>query len=469
METERYIVAIDLGTTRISLTVAKTDMGNVDIVFHGNEPSAGVNRGSVQNPRNAAEVVRRLVARAEEELEIKIEQAVVGYPKYYIREISAEASMEIDASSEITEETIAALKDIADSKIQIEDIETIYASLSQSFGDNESIGIREDDMVGRMSDYIEGNFKVFIGRKSHTDAIENVFNKVGICPIRKYFTPSTTAEAVLDASEMENGVALVDMGGGVTSVSVFVGGVLRHYASIPFGGRSVTYDVRSQCAIDEDLAENVKMGFGNCLSDRLQSLSDRILRIKSTSSDRDSSKHIPVKLLAEIIEAREREIIDAILYEIEQSGCADELRCGLVITGGAVEMGGLMTLWQEMSGYNVRTGYAKNRFSAECLDVRRTDITTNIGMILAAREEHNLNCARPASTVEAPLTTMFEPEEKVEEVKAAEPVKPEKPAEQDVPKDKGRNSTKPAKEGRKKSGGFFDGLFEGMIYSDEQA
>ncbi|MCQ2143383.1 MAG: cell division protein FtsA [Bacteroidales bacterium] len=463
METERYIVAIDLGTTRTSLTVAKTDMGNIDIVFHESAPSAGVNRGSVQNPRNAAEVIRGLVSKAETDLDIKIEQAVVGYPKYYIREVTAEASMEIDASSEISEETIAALKDMAESKVQIEEIETIYASLSQSFGDNDSIGIREDDMVGRMSDYIEGNFKVFIGRKSHTDAIENVFNKVGICPIRKYFTPSTTAEAVLDASEMENGVALVDMGGGVTSVSVFLGGVLRHYASIPFGGRSVTYDVRSQCAIDDELAENIKKGFGVCLSDRLQSLSDRIIRIKSPSSERDSSKHIPVKLLPEIIEPRERESTDAILYEIEQSGCADELRCGLVITGGAVEMGGVNTLWQEMSGYNVRTGYARNRFSAECLDVRRTDITTNIGMILAAREEHNLNCARPASTVEKPLNNMFEPE--------PEPVKPEPEPEpvKREPVEKPRAAAKPKTEPKKKSGGFFGGLFEEMMNSDEQA
>lgn len=465
MERERYIVAIDLGTTRISLTVAKTDQGNIDIVFHESAPSAGVNRGSVQNPRNAADVIRRLIAKAENDLEIKIQQAVVGYPKYYIREVAGEASMEIDESAEISEETIDALKDLAESKVQVEEVETIYASLSQSFGDNESIGIREEDMIGRMSDSIEGNFKVFIGRKSHSDAIDNVFNKVGICPIRKYFTPSTTAEAVLDASEMENGVALVDMGGGVTSVSVFAGGVLRHYASIPFGGRSITYDIRSQCALDEELAENIKKGFGVCLSDRLQSMSDRIIRIKSSSSERDSSKHIPVKLLAEIIEAREKEIIDAILYEIEQSGCADELRCGLVLTGGAVEMGGVSTLWQEMSGYNVRTGYARNRFSTECLDVRRTDITTNIGMILAARKEHNLNCAVPANevvkpVVEKPLGNMFDPEPEIEI--APEPAPAPKPA-------PAKPKTEPKQPKTKKGSGFFGGLFEDMMNSDETA
>jgi len=465
MESERYIVAIDLGTTRISLTVARTDMGNVDIVFHDSAPSAGVNRGSVQNPRNAADVVRRLVSKAESELEIKIEQAVVGYPKYYIREVSGEASMGIDASSEITEETISALKDMAETKIELEDTEMNYAAVSQSFGDSDSIGIREQDMVGRMSDYIEGNFKMFIGRKNHSDAIENVFNKVGICPIRKYFTPCTTAEAVLDASDMENGVALVDMGGGVTSVSVFVGGVLRHYASIPFGGHSVTSDIRSQCAIDDQLAENIKMGFGFSLSDRLQSLSDRIIRIKSATLDRDSSKHIPVKLLCEIIEAREREIIDAILYEIEQSGCADELRCGLVITGGAVEMGGISTLWQEMSGYNVHIGYAKNRFSAECLDIRRTDITTNIGMILSAREEHNINCARAAAQrVKPDLKEMF----KEEPCTTSEPVQEPQAEPKPEPRTSAPRKTKESSKTKNK-GGFIGSLFGDSWNSDEKA
>ena len=85
--------------------------------------------------------------------------------------------------------------------------------------------------------------------------------KVEIAAMRKYFTAESTAKAVLKASEMENGVALIDFGGGCTSVSIYHGNIMRHYASIPFGGRNITHDIKTECQISEHLAENIKLEY----------------------------------------------------------------------------------------------------------------------------------------------------------------------------------------------------------------
>ena len=98
---------------------------------------------------------------------------------------------------------------------------------------------------------------------------------------------------------MENGVALVDFGAGCTSVSIYHGSIMRHYASIPFGGKNISDDIKSEAQISSRLAENIKLAFGACMPDKLQSLSEKIIQIRSNSAEGDKS--IPVKYLSEII------------------------------------------------------------------------------------------------------------------------------------------------------------------------
>ena len=208
----------------------------------------------------------------------------------------------------------------------------------------------EEDVIGTISSSVTGNFKIFIGDRSRTSAIDKVFNDLSIAIARKYFLPDTTSSIVLSQEEKINGVALIEMGAGVTSVSIWHGGIMRYYAAIPFGGNSITNDIRIECGISEVLAENIKLAYGSCLPTRLASLSEKVLQIRY--EDRPT-KEVQVKYLAEIIAARTKEIIDAILYEIQQSGLQDILRSGVVLTGGCANMTGLAGLVKDMSGYNV--------------------------------------------------------------------------------------------------------------------
>jgi len=393
MKAERYIVAIDLGTSKIALCVASVEDNNVDVVFYDERPSKGIARSVVQNVRQATEILKEMVVKAEEELGIKITQAVVGIPKYYIRQESKTAKIELDENNEITRDEVNSLMDIAKTSIEIpeESGESIYGAIAQSYCDGEEFQVSESEIIGRYSSMLEGNFKVLIGKRSHLNNIDNLFSKLDISAIRKYFTADTTAYSVLNKSEMENGVALVDLGAGATSVAVYQGSILRHYAAIPFGGQNITMDIKQECAISEELAENIKKGFGICMPDRLQNMNEKMLQIKGDGADPDTQ--ISIKYLSEVITARMDEIIDAVLYEIQESGFADRLRSGIVITGGGVELGNCTTLFEEKSGYFVRTGYPKNRFASSKGEAKTVMATACTGMILAAKEEHKLNCA----------------------------------------------------------------------------
>ena len=391
---DKHIVSIDLGTSKIALTVAEVNGEDIQVIYYKETPSAGIRYSSVFNVKHVTEPLSEAIRQAEEELGIKITQAVVGMPKFPIRQENSNAEIhDRGYDTDITAEDIDNLKDFAKSLYPLEDEtkEAIYGAVAQSFSDGENFQIIESDIIGMTSDTLEGNFKIFIGKKNDLTKIDTVMTRVEVAAMRKFFTAESTAKAVLTNAEMENGVALIDFGGGSTSVSIYHGNIMRHYASIPFGGKNITHDIKTECQISEQLAENIKLAFGACMPEKLLNLSDKIIHIRSNSTEPD--KQLPVKYLSEIITARIEEIMMAILYEIEQSGFADMLRSGIVVTGGCAKTANLGSFIYDLSGYKVRTGYPKKVFSYQgCDGITETSAATSIGLILSATADQTLSC-----------------------------------------------------------------------------
>ncbi len=419
MQSERYIAAADLGTSKIALSVAKITGEDVQIIYYRETPSDGVRYSCVYNPKRAAEPLRKAIQMAQDELNIKILQLVIGLPRYNVRQEVASARMErSNPDSCISREEVNTLKKMAidDYPVADESKETIYGAVAQSFSaDDELVCASESDVVGTVSDCLEGNFKIFLGSLKPLRNIDIMLNDVGVAPAYKFFLPNSVAQSVLNEEEKDNGVALVEIGAGVSSVTIYRGKILRHYSSIPFGGKNITADIRYECGFNEKLAENIKLAFGACVPDKLQSLSEKIIQINDDETG--SYEQLPVKYLSEIIDARTREIIDAVLYQIQESGYADKLRNGIVVTGGGANLVNLPNLLKEMSGYNVRIGYPRTRtFSADgCDGIGEMSAAASIGMILEAKKDYRLNCIEDAplaadNALEESQTATQEPE-----------------------------------------------------------
>lgn len=407
MQAERYIAAADIGTSKIALSVAKVDGDDVQVIYYKEVPSEGVQYSSVYNPKKASEPLKSAIAEAEKELNIKILQLVVGMPRYSVRQETASAVMKrSDPDSCITREEINTLKSIAIDSYPLDDQakEEIYGAVAQSFSaDEDLVCACENDVIGVPAESIEGHFKIFIGQKKAVNNIDFMLNMIGVAPARKIFTPNAVAQAVLSDAEKENGVALVEIGAGATSVTIYKGRLLRHYSSIPFGGKNITSDIRYECGFTESLAENVKLAFGACLPDKLQNLGDKIIQINDEESG--SYEQLPVKYLSEIITCRAKEILEAVLYQIQESGYADRLRNGIVLTGGGAALVNLPHMLKEMSGYTVRVGYPRTQVfsSGGCPGASETSAAASIGMILEARRDNHLNCIEETGGSKEPV------------------------------------------------------------------
>ena len=395
---ERYIAAVDLGTSKIAVTVAQVTEKGVQILYYRETASEGIRNSYVFNPQKAAGGVKAAIKDAEEELKIKIHQVVTGLPRYEVSQITANGGFErSDSESSITREEIEFLKASALDEYPLPDPEkqVMYGIVAQSFTTEEYINARESDIEGMVSDSLEGNFKVFIGRKRHSDNVDRVMNNIGVAVAKKYFLPEITAKAVLSQEERENGVALIEIGAGATSVTIYHNDIMRYYSSIPFGGKSITNDIKLECGTSERLAENIKLGYGVCMPDKLLTLRDKILQINNPESG--SCKQLSVKYLSEVITDRVKEIVDACLYKIQESGFGNTLRNGIVLTGGSAEIPNLSTYVKELSGYNVRIGYPRQKFSyVGCAEINDTSAVASVGMIMASKEDRYLNCLSEA-------------------------------------------------------------------------
>jgi len=395
---ERYITAIDMGTSKLALTVARIDGENVQIVFYKTTSSDGIRNSSIFNPAKVAARLKDLVKEAEDELKIKITNAVVGLPRYCVRQETGTATINrTDGNSIITREEIDSMKDLALESYPLDDSkkEIIYGAAAQSFSTEDYFQQIESDIIGMPSDTLSGNFKIFVGAKRPISNIDSVFNSINLAISKKYFIPEIIAKGCLSPEEIENGAALIDFGAGVTSVTVYQGNILRHYGAIPFGGQVITNDIKTECSISADLAENIKQAYGACMPNKLQTLSEKIIQIEKD----DISVQVPVKYLSEIITSRVKEIIEAILYEIQESGFADNLRNGVVLTGGGANLTNCANYIKEMSGYNVRVGFPKrNLFTSSCNGIFETETTSSLGMILAAKGNRHINCVSASET-----------------------------------------------------------------------
>ena len=433
---ERYIATADLGSSKIAVSVAKVTGDDIQIIYYRETPSDGIRYSCVFNPMRAQKALKDAIVLAEEELKIKILQIVVGLPRYNVhQEIT---SAKIDRSSPdscITQEEVDALKSMALESYPLDnaDKEEIYGAVAQSFSVDDLFQAGEIDVVGTTSAVLEGNFKVFVGMKKSSSNIDVCLNGLGVAPAKKVFLPHATAGAVLTVEEKENGVALIEMGAGVTSVTIYQGRILRFYGAIPFGGRNITGDIKYECGLGDSLAENIKLAFGACMPEKLLSMSEKIIQINDDETG--SYEHLPVKYLSEIITSRTREIFTAILFLIQASGFAERLRSGIVLSGGGSNLANIAGLLKDMSGYNVRMGYPRRYFSAAgCPGIGETGAVSSVGMILQAARDPYLNCieeavAAPVEEEKASTVEVISYEDTVFEETAA-PIEPDRKSKQ---------------------------------------
>ncbi len=376
---ENYAAALDFGSSKVALAVGeKTDAG-IRIVSYHDAPSAGIESGEIINDFRVAETVRALIQQAEAELDEKITEVTVG--------VSGRVLHREDHSAFIKRRNAGAC--ISDAEVrriiraQYEtaagEEEMVFEAAPQRYSTEDRFGITQDELIGMVGSEIVADFVLFKGRKSIFERRTKVLGDCGLKLNKAVLAPIASARSVLSAREMERGVVLVDIGAETTEVAIIQDSIVRHVAIIPFGGETVTGDIKTDTGITRRWAESVKIQQGRCCEE--YAVENRKLMLKDENDNVEDE--VDLVLLVRIIEARMSEIFDAVGYVIDQSDFARRLPAGVVITGGTAHLENILQLASSLLERKVRLAAPQGSISSGSVD-EAFDVysSTAVGLVL---------------------------------------------------------------------------------------
>ncbi|MDR0660107.1 MAG: cell division protein FtsA [Prevotellaceae bacterium] len=414
---EEYVAAIDLGTTKIvALVGEKTESGRFQIVAYSEAPSSGVSRGEVQNITQVENVVKPLVEEVRRQSGINFTEVYVGIAGQHIKCVENRADVIRNNSYDVEISEAEVLKlEKSIHEIRMDPGEEILHVIPQTYNVDDKIGVT--DPVGMLGKRLEANYHVVIGKTISAEHTQRCIRKVGLELKRLVLEPIASASAVLTADEKEAGVAMVDIGGGTTDIIVYYDNVVRHTAVIPFGGNAITNDIKEGCGVLLRQAEQMKVQFGSCFGELASE--NKIITIPGISGR--EPREISFRTLAKIIEARMDEIIGAVIYEIERSGCLNKLNAGIVFTGGGSLIDHLSQFVKYKTGLDVRIGRPLYLTTDSGQELQRPTFSTAIGLIMKGfeydKQEEKNNKVKEEESANARKVEMDVTEEFVEKGK----------------------------------------------------
>jgi cell division protein FtsA len=404
------VVGLDIGTTKICVTVGRrSEHGKIEVLGMGKAESAGVTRGVVSNIQKTVQAIILAVEEASAQSNVDVKIVNVGIAGQHIKSLQHRGILtRKELNVEIQRKDIDKL--IEDMyKLVMPPGEEIIHVLPQEFTVDNEPGIK--DPIGMAGVRLEANFHIISG---HVSAVKNILKCVGNAGLETQeliLEPLASSESVLSEEEKEAGVVLVDIGGGTTDLAIFHEGIIRHTAVIPFGGNSVTEDIREGCSVMRNQAELLKTRFGSALAE--ENKENEIICVPGLRGR--EPKEISVKNLAYVIQARMEEIIEHVYYEIKSSGYEKKLIAGIVITGGGAQLKHLPQLVEFVTGLDSRIGYpnehlAKNEILPKSVydELKSPMYATGIGLLIKGIQK--------AELVEESVVSVGAPVEKIKAV-----------------------------------------------------
>ena len=372
------VVALDIGTTKVcALAGRKNEHGKLEILGVGKVDSVGVMRGVVTNIEKTVNAIYEAVSAAERMTKTKFTRVHVGIAGQHIKSLQHRGILTRDNDhTEISQKDIQRLvNDMF--KLVLPPGDKILHVIPQEFTVDNEQGIV--DPIGMSGVRLEANFHIITGQISATNNIHRCVERTGLKVESMTLEPIASAHAVLSDEEKEAGIALVDIGGGTTDITIFYEGIIRHTAVIPFGGNVITSDIKEGCAVMQHQAEQLKVKFGSALSDEV--FDNRIITIPGIKG-RDY-KEISEKNLSRIIQARMEEIFDYVVWEIRRSGYERKLIAGIVLTGGGALMKDIEKLCEFHTAMSARIGIPVEHLGHGYLEQVASPIySTAIGLLM---------------------------------------------------------------------------------------
>ncbi|MDD2941547.1 MAG: cell division protein FtsA [bacterium] len=373
------IVGLDIGTTKVAVIVAqRTPGGKVDIIGIGTQPSRGLRKGVVINIEATVESIQRAVEEAELMAGCEITEVYAGIAGSHIKGFNSHGIVAVK-NNEVTTKDVERVIDAARAVAIPMDREILHI-LPQEYIVDDQDGIREP--MGMSGVRLEAKVHIVTGAVTSAQNIVKSANRVGLNVLDIVLEPLASSEAVLSPEEKELGVAMIDIGGGTTDLTIFHQGAVKHTAVIPLGGNHLTNDIAAGLRTPASSAEEVKRKYGTAMVSQVKK--DETIEVPQTGGRR--ARIMSRQVLAEIVQPRLEEIFTLVHRELIISGFDELLTSGVVLAGGSVLIRGIAELAEDSLGLPVRIGYPTD--VGGLVDVVNSPAyATGVGLVLYGARE----------------------------------------------------------------------------------
>ena len=377
MENKQYVCALDIGTSKVIALIGEIIDEEIHIVGLGQVESRGLKAGMVNNIDATAQAIRQAVGEAEHMADCKIRSVTIGISGNHISSRNSQGVVKIK-DGEVTKADIERAKDTAQAANIPPDHQILHTVVQEYIIDNQP-GVREP--IGMSGVRLDTRVHIITGAVTALQNVQKCIERCGLKVDEIMLQPLVSADAVLTEDEKELGVCVIDIGGGTTDIAVYTNGAIRHTAVIPIAGDLITRDLAQALRTPYTAAERIKIFHGVAL-ENLEGL-DEMVEVPSVG-DR-SPRQISRRSLAGVIGPRVEEILELTRNELHRSGFfEDMLTSGIVLTGGASMLNGIVDLAEDIFGLPARIGVPPE-MPGVSERVRNPRNATVIGLLYAAR------------------------------------------------------------------------------------
>ncbi len=349
MEREAILVALDVGTSKVVAIIGEVSSdGSVTVIGKGAQPSSGLKKGVVINIDQTVNTISAAREAAERLSGYRIESAIVAVGGNQIESQNSRGAVAVSgARREVTREDIERATEVARA-VSIPSNREVLHVLPRGFIVDGQEGVK--DPQGMSAVRLEVETHIVHASATGVQNLSKCVQRADIRIDELVCASLASAEGVLTETEKELGVAVADFGAGTIDLALFMDGSAFHTTVLPLGGNNVTNDIAIGLKTSLAAAEELKINHGT--ADPAGVKEDEQVKVEGIGEGDDSEASL--RELAEIIEARMREVFEKIGDEVERAGFKGMLPAGLVLTGGASQLAGAARLGREVLQMPVR-------------------------------------------------------------------------------------------------------------------
>lgn len=350
---QQPIAVLDIGTSKIACMIAEpNEYSGMRIIGMGHQLASGIKSGVITDIQEAETSIVAAVHAAEQMAGVTIEDVVVSINGTPLRSRNVAVEMDI-LSGGVGDRDIADILAEGTEAMQSDDSDVVHCFPSfYSLDDNKTIR----DPRGMVGDKLSAELQIITAKHAYLRNLSQCIARAHL-NVKEYVAAShASALSVCAPDELDLGVTVIDMGGGVTTLSVFVGGRNIYSDAIGIGGSHVTSDIAQGLSTSLSHAERLKTLYGSAVT----SVKDAEMMIDVPQlgeyEEEDEPTTMPRAMLVGVIRPRMEEIFELLRNRLASSGVGNAAGRRCVITGGASQLIGSGELAARMLSKQVRKG-----------------------------------------------------------------------------------------------------------------